>query len=112
MEHAERSLDTGTRGSLRATGETEAFVSGVDSTVWHVRYDERRWQDWEGMGAPPTTSGVGIVGSPGAVLTFTGLADVFVRTSNNRIWAKAYANAHWSDWYVSAGVAVESDAGQ
>jgi hypothetical protein len=84
----------------RAPGETEAFVSGVDSTVWHVRYDERRWQDWEGMGAPPTPSGVGIVGSPGAVSTSTGLADVFVRASNNRVWAKAYASAHWSDWYV------------
>ena len=90
-------LSSGPGVSASGSGQTDVFVRGQDSALWHQSWNGTTWSGWQFMG------GI-ITADPAAVSWGPGRIDVLARGQDNALWHQAFDGGTWSGWQYLGGI--------
>jgi len=86
------------------SGRVDAFVRGVDFSLWHRSWNGAAWQAWERVGGY-------LASAPDASSCASGSLDVFVRMPDG-LWRRSFTGGAWGtyqqvegDWSNGPGAA-------
>lgn len=83
-----------------ASGDLDAFVTGIDDTLWENTLHAGSWSGWQGLG------GV-VIGGPAVVTLPGGPLQLFVRSTGGAVAERTYSGG-WSGWTNLGGILTTS----
>lgn len=81
-------------------GRLDAWISGLDRSVWHRWSQAGVGAQWENLGGISLSTPAGVSQAPGQ-------ADVFIRGNDNALWMRSYRNG-WSPWTSLGGIVTDA----
>jgi hypothetical protein len=101
-------LASGPAAAARSSDRLDVFALGTDGLPYVQSWDGATWSGWGAVPVNPP-SGVQLVGDPAAVARGPNQMDLFVRASDNSLWALPYEDG-WGAWQNLGGILTSSPA--